>query len=48
MSSECEHKLSETNQIDALVIEELEDVVALGLGDVYSLVLDDLCELLDG
>lgn len=48
MPSECEHELSEANQPDSFIIKELEDVVALCLGDIDPLVLDDLRELLDG
>ena len=47
MSPQREHKLSKANEAYSFIIEEVEDVIALRLGDVDPLILDHLRELLD-
>ena len=47
MSPQREHKLSKANEAYSFIIEEVKDVVAFSLGDVYPLILYYLRELLD-
>jgi hypothetical protein len=46
LSSDGVHELREADEIGALFIENVEDMIDFGVSDVDSLIFDDLLELL--
>lgn len=48
VSSQCEHQLRVIYELRTGLIEDFEDVVTLGCGDIDSLLLDDSLELFVG